>query len=187
MLACDSQPLLHNERHEAQSDRGYPDVNRTGPVKRVTLWCRDAERSLGLYRDILGLTVLEDKVVSGPEIARLAGLQDCRLRIVHLGAGDSDHGWIGLYEVSQAEPMPDSRAAPRSDRITYGQTTVVLETDRLAEIVPQLERAGYVFMTRPGSYFKESASGALPRGRYTETMFFDPDGVTVALIAFEPA
>lgn len=49
--------------------------------------------------------------------------------------------------------------------------------NRIAEIVPELERAGCVLMTRPGSYFKESASGALPRGRYTETMFFDPDGV----------
>lgn len=159
-------------------------MNRTGPVKRVTLWCRDAERSLGLYRDILGLTVLEDKVVSGPEIARLAGLRDCRLRIIHLSAGESDCGWIGLYEVTQADPMPDSRAVPRGDRISYGQATVVLETGRLDEIVPKLERAGYVFLTRPTSYFKQSA-GPLPRGRYTETMFFDPDGVTVALIGFE--
>lgn len=161
-------------------------VNRTGPVKRVTLWCRDAERSLRLYRDILGLTVLEDKVVSGPDIAQLAGLKDCRMRIIHLSAGGAECGWIGLYEVTQADPMPEARAVPRGDRISYGQATLVLETDRLGEIVLQLERAGYVFLTRPTSYIKQTA-GPLPRGRYTETIFFDPDGVTVALIGFEPA
>jgi catechol 2,3-dioxygenase-like lactoylglutathione lyase family enzyme len=161
-------------------------MNRTGPVKRVTVWCRDAERSLRLYRDILGLTVLEDKVVSGPEIARLAGLRDCRLRIIHLASGDSTCGWIGLYELSQADPMPEARAVPRGDRLSFGQPAVVLETPHLEEIVAQLERGGYVFLTRPTSYRKQTG-GPLPAGRYTETMFFDPDGVLVALVGFEPA
>jgi catechol 2,3-dioxygenase-like lactoylglutathione lyase family enzyme len=155
-------------------------------LKRVTLWCRSADRSLGLYRDILGLAVLEDKVVSGPEIAQLVGLRDCRLRIVHLAAQNAGHGWIGLYEITQADPTPDSLTVPRGDRITYGQATLVLETDRLGELVPQLERAGYVFMTPPTTYTRAASGSVTPAGRYTETIFFDPDGVPVALVGFEP-
>lgn len=162
-------------------------MSLTGPVKRVTLWCRDAERSLALYRDILGLTVIEDKVVSGEAIARLAGLRDCTMRIVHLASGDCAHGWIGLYEVSDADPMPGEVTVPRGDRITYGQASIVLQTERLEELVPRLERAGFVFMTRPTAYLKTAASPSMPAGRYTETVFFDPDGVPVALFSYEPA
>ena len=46
-----------------------------GPVKRVTLWVRDLERSLAVYRDALGLQVLEQKDLEGPAIAALVGLR----------------------------------------------------------------------------------------------------------------
>ena len=63
----------------------------------------------------------------------------------------------------------------------------MLQTERLEELVPRLERAGFVFMTRPTAYLKTAASPSMPAGRYTETVFFDPDGVPVALFSYEPA
>ena len=75
-------------------------VGRAGPVKRVTLWVRDVEASLRVYRDALGLAVIEDKLVAGASIARMVGLTQASLRIVHLAAPGMDHGWIGLYAIS---------------------------------------------------------------------------------------
>ena len=41
-------------------------MNLTSPLKRMTIFNRDMEASLALYRDILGFTVIEDKLISGP-------------------------------------------------------------------------------------------------------------------------
>lgn len=51
---------------------------------RTTLFCRDIEKSLQLYRDTLGLHVIDDKALEGPAAGALLGLGPCTLRIVLL-------------------------------------------------------------------------------------------------------
>ena len=38
-------------------------VFKSSPVSRVTLFCRDIEKSLALYRDILGFEEVESKTI----------------------------------------------------------------------------------------------------------------------------
>jgi catechol 2,3-dioxygenase-like lactoylglutathione lyase family enzyme len=159
-------------------------VNGTGPVKRVTIWVRDAERSLALYRDTLGLEVLEDKRIGGAAIAAMIGLEEAQLRIVHLAPRGAEHGWIGLYELSRTNPAIESLPAPPAERPAYGQTTIVFTTDRMEEILPRLHAGGTRFLTEPREYVKTTPGDATPPGRYTEAIFFDPDGVMVSLIGY---
>jgi catechol 2,3-dioxygenase-like lactoylglutathione lyase family enzyme len=161
-------------------------MNLTSPVKRVTIWVRDLERSLAVYHGILGLTVVEEKVLEGPAIAAMVNLRTCRLRIAHLAAEGSDHGLVGLYEVSAADPpLPALPRQPR-DRLSYGQATIVLYTGRLGEIVPRLEAEGLDMLRTPVSYVRERSADMFAAGRYTELIFFDPDGVPVSLLGYEP-
>jgi catechol 2,3-dioxygenase-like lactoylglutathione lyase family enzyme len=44
----------------------------------------DMERSLAFYRDILGLKVVDDAVLGGPDISAMVGLEDASLRAVFL-------------------------------------------------------------------------------------------------------
>lgn len=162
-------------------------MNVAGPLKRVTLWVRDANASLAVYRDAIGLTVLEDKTVEGAAIAKMVGLQSARLRIVHLATPGATHGWIGLYEISATQPAP-MQALPRPERFPlYGQATVVLTTERMAEILPRLRAtAGVRLITEPTEYVKSTPGDATPPGRYSEVIFFDPDGIPVSLIGYAP-
>jgi len=153
------------------------------PIKRVTLWVRSADRSLGFYRDLLHLSVLDDKVLEGPYVARLIGLESCRIRMVHLAPAGATHGWLGLYEVTAATPAPREAAAPDPDRIMYGLASIVLEVDDVAARSAALKRAGVRFMLAPMSYDKASPSPGMPAGTYTEAICFDPDGVSVSLIS----
>jgi catechol 2,3-dioxygenase-like lactoylglutathione lyase family enzyme len=155
-------------------------------LKRVTLWVRNAERSLDLYRDAIGLSVLEDKQVEGPAIAAMLGLRQARLRIVHLGTPGSNHGWIGLYELSATEPTVPALAAAPEHGPAYGQATIVLTTNRMSEILPRVRNLGLRFMTEPRDYVKTTPGDATPPGRYREAIFFDPDGIAVSLIGYEP-
>ena len=155
-----------------------------GPVKRVTLWVRDAERSLAVYRDALGLCVIEDKLLSGAAIARMVGLQQASLRIVHLAAPGTDYGWVGLYEVRDALPplaaLPDPAGFPR-----FGQATVLLTTDSMTEVVARLRvTSGVQLITEPTEYRKTTPADATPAGRYSECLFFDPDRIPVGLMGY---
>ena len=161
-------------------------VGLTEPLKRVTLWVRSAEASLRLYRDALGLEVIEDKVLAGPHLAKVVGLEEATLRIVHLAAPGATHGWVGLYELSAARPPVPELAPPPPDRPAYGQATIVFTTDRLPELLARVRGLGLRFLTEPAEYVKTTAGDVTPPGRYSEAIFFDPDGVPVSLMGFAP-
>jgi catechol 2,3-dioxygenase-like lactoylglutathione lyase family enzyme len=158
-----------------------------GPLKRVTLWVRDAEASLRVYRDAIGLAVIEDKALAGAAIARMVGLEQASLRIVHLAAAGADHGWVGLYEISNTRPAPMQALPPPGGFPRYGQATIVLTVTNMPRIVERLRATpGVRFVTEPTEYRKTTAGDATPPGLYREVIFFDPDGVPVSLMEFVP-
>jgi hypothetical protein len=114
------------------------------------------------------------------------GLEDATLRIVHVSYPQTTHGWIGFYEVQEAKPRPLA-ALPQPDGFPrYGQTTIVIATDNMAQILPRLRAQGVVFLTEPTEYIKTTPGDATPPGRYSEAIFWDPDHVPVSLIGFAP-
>ena len=159
-------------------------TNRTSPLKRATIFCRDAEASLKLYRDILGFDVIEDKHVAGPAMAKMIGLDDVSMRILHLQSHQAENGLIGLYEVTsdQVAPLP----APEKGKVQLGQVAVVVSTDDPDGIATDLEAAGTVFLTPPTKYVKAEDSDYMKAGTYTEMIFYDPDNVLVSVLGFEP-
>ena len=158
--------------------------NRTSPLKRATIFCRDAEASLKLYRDILGFDVIEDKRVSGPAMGKMIGLDDVSMRILHLQSEDLDAGLIGLYEVTSDQVV--SLPTPDKGKIQLGQVAVVMSTADPGGIAADLEAGGYEFLTPPTKYVKEEDSDYMKAGTYTEMIFYDPDNVLVSILGFEP-
>lgn len=159
-------------------------VNLTTPVRRVTIFCRNAEASLACYRDMLGFTVIEDKRVSGAAIARMVGLADCTMRILHLQSSSAPDGLIGLYSIEDGRPAELPRPDPTS--IKLGQVVVVLYTDRLSIIEPRIRDGGYTVVSPLKRYVKEQPSAYTPVGTYSEIIFLDPDGVAVNVVQHEP-
>lgn len=156
----------------------------TSPVRRTTIFCRDMERSLGCYRDILKLEVIEDKRVSGPAIASMMGLADCTIRIVHLQSGRSPDGLVGLYGIEEGRPAELPMVTPAS--IMLGQVVVVFYTSALARIHREVVAAGLSIMTEPREYVKTEPSAYTPVGTYAEMIFFDPDGVAINIVQHTP-
>lgn len=158
-----------------------------GPLKRVTLWVRDVDASLAVYRDALGLAVLEDKQLCGPQIARMVGLEQAQLRIVHLGPAGAAQGWVGLYAITKTAPRPMATLPAPAGFPCYGQATLVFTTETMAEVVARLRSLPNVqFVTEPTEYVKTTAGDATPPGRYAEVIFLDPDGIPVSLIGYAP-
>lgn len=153
-------------------------------IRRTTIFCRDMERSLRCYRDILGLSIIEDKRVSGPAIASMMGLDDCTIRIVHLQSGTSPDGLVGLYGIE--EGRPEELPMVTSSSIMLGQVVVVFYTSALARIHRDVVAAELTVMSSPREYLKTEHSDYMPLGTYAEMIFFDPDGVAVNIVQYTP-
>lgn len=151
---------------------------------RTAIFCRDIDKSLALYRDLLGLTIVDDKTLAGPAIGRMVGLETCRLRIVHLRAGEYDGSLNGLYSVTEAE-LPQTQP-PTKGQLHLGQTAIVLHSDDAAVLAERLAVAGYYFLAQPKAYETHAGGPTGMPGTITEMIFYDPDGVLVSVMGFRP-
>lgn len=158
---------------------------RVSPVKRVSVFCRDIEKSLAFYRDILGMKIIEDKKVSGPFIGKLVNLPSCTMRIVYLQADAKvDAGLIGLFHIS--EPTLPVAPQPAQGQIHWGQGSFVFSTDKGDEIYADLVKHGYKFLTPPTPYTKPTDDAYMKAGVYTEMIFYDPDGLMCSILGYKP-
>jgi catechol 2,3-dioxygenase-like lactoylglutathione lyase family enzyme len=130
----------------------------------------DLERSLGFYRDLLGLEVVADEELHGESLDRVVGLDQARLRVVELALGDGR--LLELIEYRQPRGEPKAASATPAD---VGADHMALLVDDVDATYTALAGAGVRFTTAP----VEIAGGIFAGSR--TTYCFDPDGLPVEL------
>lgn len=145
-------------------------------VKRTTLIVRDAGRSLGFYRDVLGMSVWYDDeiVLSGRGLA--AGQAGDRTRLVIMQARDPVIGMIGLLQWVEP-PLPEP--TQRRERLGVGDIVFVMHGDDVAEVHRRLVARGERIYAEPHQFEVRGADGAMVR--MTTISFWDPDGYFIEL------
>ena len=157
---------------------------KTTPVSRITLFCRDLEKSLALYRDILGFEEVESKTIQTKAFNELMNIHDknCFVRISYLQSERSDHGLIALFEINSSEL--DKNQSIQTTQIQYGQSVIVLSTKDHKKIYRELKKKDYTFLVEPTEYEKSEDSDYIKAGLYKEMAFYDPDGFLINLIEY---
>ena len=157
---------------------------KTTPVSRITLFCRDLEKSLALYRDILGFEEIESKTIQTKAFNELMNIHDknCFVRISYLQSERSDHGLIALFEINSSEL--DKNQSIQTAQIQYGQSVIVLSTKDHKKIYRELKKKDYTFLVEPTEYEKLEDSEYIKAGLYKEMSFYDPDGFLINLIEY---
>ena len=157
---------------------------RTKPVARITLFCRDLNRSLELYRDILGFEEVEKKTIRSKAFNELMNIddEDCFVKISYLQSEESDFGLIALFEINSKEM--DKNKSIYNRPIQYGQSVIVLSTKDHRKIYEELKDKDYAFLVEPTEYLKTEDSEYIKAGLYKEMSFYDPDGFLVNLIEY---
>lgn len=145
---------------------------------RQTIFCKDTEQSLRFYRDLLGLCVVEDKVIEGAAAGALLQLPPCKMRIIFLAPSADAPILVGLFEIQGIELEAIS---PPVGQPATGQTSLVLNTDNFEALADRLVTSGVRFLTKPHSYFKAAASERSPAGTYCQMIVYDPDDVLVGV------
>jgi catechol 2,3-dioxygenase-like lactoylglutathione lyase family enzyme len=138
-------------------------------MNHVGLSVSRLERSLAFYRDLLGLTVIEDGFFEGTQYDRIFRLREAKGRVALLsGAGFQ----LELFEFEQ--PLPASRD-PLAPVCNHGISHICLEVDDLNALYNQLLAARVDFHTPPSLFF----------GSVWATYARDPDGNVIEFIEYE--
>lgn len=147
-------PLSLDAAPVAEAERGPVDVRRT------TLMVRDIDRSLALYRDALGLTVIYDQEFGGG-VDEQGNPSPPTVRLVLLRANDDFVGVIGLYHrYTDPEPPP-----PENRRPVAGDIIMVINATDLEERFEKIRNApGVTVHTEPElrEYPTPDGSGVIP-------------------------
>ena len=146
-------------------------------LRSLSLFVRDLDRSLVLYRDILGLKEYYDDRFTDPDVTKNLGLQGKELHVVFLKS-DDDTGMIGLFDIVDEEALgsdtPTQPALPNS--IQPGDVAAVFYCSDLDRLVPLIEAAGCKLLHPPMTFKHQD----FPESR--EMVFWDPDGIVVNLV-----
>lgn len=148
------------------------------PLRRAAVFVRDLDRSLGLYRDAMGLVPWKtERADQHAVLFRLLGLAPASLRfsILHapVDGQASENGMVGLFEVSN--PMPGVLRRP-DHAVRIGEVALVFTTRLIDEIAGRIATLGLPVICPPTRF--DSPGGGLAR----EMTFRDYDGALVNLI-----
>lgn len=147
-------------------------------VRRVTMIVRDMEASLRLYRDVVGLKVNYDTVVTMSGVALPAGPPGAKARLVLLNGNDPWVGWIGLMEW-QFPKLPDPGPYPK--RMGIGGHVIVMNTDDVDGRCAAAAKLPGVTMTAPPRLQTYPGRNGGPEIRVRGCNFFDPDGTLIEM------
>lgn len=145
-------------------------------LRRTTLIVADADASLALYRDALGMTVRYDEALTSPGLERYDADGDNRSRLVLMKTNDDFVAGLGLWQFLDRAPTGD-RALDGGFRT--GDVVILFNTEELdrhfaaARAVP-----GVTVVEEPHLRVYPGPAGGI---RVMVSMIRDPDGYTVEL------
>jgi catechol 2,3-dioxygenase-like lactoylglutathione lyase family enzyme len=143
-------------------------------IRRTTIIVRDIDRSLALYRDILGMKVNYDDTMSVSSPGFTQGGKPRPIRLVLLNANDPWIGWIGLLQYTDAPDRPRVRQ-PR--HLGPGSHIIVTAVADAKAVCERATSAPGVRMVSPlkESTYPPRTPGAAPI-RVLGCQFWDADG-----------
>ncbi len=173
-IAC---TLLLAAGNAAAQNISIADGARVSPVSRTTVFVRDLDESLKLYRDILGLKPRRERLLEGPfwnDVVGTAG-EDKRIKVMILQTTEGEVvGNVGLFQFVDENDGPPVYKPPR---VQTGDVALVMLTHDIMGIYETVRDAGYTIISPPSTQDKDPG----PETVY-EMLFFDRDGVIVNLI-----
>lgn len=159
----------------AQNDPAIADGMRISPLTRTTVFVRDIDESLKLYRDILGLKPRSERTLSSERVNELLGTTGKAIKVSILNATGDD--WTGDVGLLQYVGEPNQSPVVKPPRVETGDVALVFVTADILGVAEDVREAGYTIIAGPSN--PKGATG--PDVSY-EFMFFDRDGIIVNLI-----
>lgn len=148
---------------------------RIAEVFHTGLTASDLDRSLGFYRDLLGLEVVAQWDSAQPYLRRIVGFPDAELRLALLRVPGASAGASGHHlELLEYKRPRGERGDPRT--CNPGNVHVCFMVDDLDAVYAELSGRGVRF---------KSAPVTIEHGRHRggkAVYLWDPDDITLELV-----
>lgn len=144
-------------------------MNELIATHHVSFTVADLDRSLGFWRDLLGLPVLSDWVTEAEYLAEITGIPNVQMRICFLELPGSA---LRLELIQYLRP-PTGGEAPTTDRAGAGH--LCFDVRDIETLAARLRAAGVRLKSSPVTITSQANYGA--RALYLT----DPDGITLEL------
>ena len=135
-------------------------------MHHTSICVEDLERSLEFYRDMLGMKVIIDSRISGPDLDQILALENVAARRVYVA------GYGGKIELFQFD-TPPGKPFPEDFKVCdVGLTHIAFEVENIQELYRELSGKGVRFHSAP-----------LPvQNRGMVCYLRDPDGVVLEFL-----
>jgi catechol 2,3-dioxygenase-like lactoylglutathione lyase family enzyme len=155
---------------EVNAKRNVPNMP-VFAVRRATLLVRDINISLDFYKNVMGMDVWYDNVMSVGGQVLPAGVPDAKVRVAILKCDDPQVGMLGLTQFLdpplENPPLPDRR-------LGIGDAIFICSAKDVHAIYERMQNAPVRIMTPPVDDKVTDAQGNVVK--LTTMSFFDPDG-----------
>lgn len=138
-------------------------------INHVGISVANMDRSIGFYRDVLGMQLVRQRTFSGEQYENILGLEGARGKLALLQAGSMR---LELFEFSSPSPKPGD---PMRAVCDHGITHFCIEVSDIDGSYERLQAAGVAFHCPPLGF----ATGRATYGR-------DPDGNVFELLELSP-
>ena len=149
------------------------------PLRAAVIGCRDIDKSRAFYEERIGLSVLADEELSGPEFRRFWNLNGAAsARAVLLGQGEEAVGQVLLLDFHLPEgSAPPVEVRDRSIVRAYGVFNLNFYTADIHSVFKGLKKDGFVLWSEPVQHFFGAEVGDPIEG-----IFEGPDRVPINLV-----
>lgn len=147
------------------------------PMARATVFVKDVDESLKLYRDILGLRLRANRDASDERFNAVLGTKGTTTKVRILQSGDVVYGNVGLFELEGGD-TPAGKAPSTATRANPGDVALVFNTTDINGIASTVKTAGYPIISMPMVLFPRDDMEI----QSLEMLFRDKDGILVNLI-----
>lgn len=137
-------------------------------IRRTTFIVNDAEKSLALYRDALGLTVIYDQMINSP----MDNGETRKRRLVLLRANDDFIGALGLLQY--IHPKKPQRQEKFDEPVPGDPIMVINAKDLTKRWAKVASSPGVTVISEPEIIVYPRANGG--KISVNQTMIRDPDG-----------
>ncbi len=137
-------------------------------IRHIGIVVGDMDRSVGFYRDLLGMEVWADFIEEGPFIQAVTDLPGAKVRMVKLKAADGVSIELLQYLSHPQSPPPSWQACD------VGCNHLALRVSDIDSLYEELKANGVPFHTPPPT--------VSPDGYGKVTYCRDPEGVIVELV-----
>lgn len=149
----------------------------THPIRRVTIVVSDLEKSLFLYRDLLGMQVFYDQIIKSEATSMLLGVPHAEVRIVSLQEENTTVGMIGLLDFLTPSIKPRKEI---KSRLHHSDIFLLMMSENIdiKRTFYHLKDSGIKILCPPLEYEVPQ------RGLISGFTCLDPDGVSLAIMRF---